>query len=137
MRLRRRPARRVDPVEAERDTLRSIVAEAVIRQDQAEALLAEIRDRRPLAEIAPRGGALVSRFVALRRALPVSLDPDVRHVNAILRMVFDHHALAVKCSVDLLALDWRSQPVVEQLERIDGLGAPAQWLETVRDELRG
>lgn len=116
--------------------LRRIVAEAVIRQDEAEALLADIRDREPLADLAPRGGRLVSRFVALRSDLPDFDDAALRRHVSVLEKVFDHHALMLSSSLDLLAVDWRSERMVEELEKIDGLGAPAQWLEAVRAELR-
>jgi hypothetical protein len=116
--------------------LRRIVAEAVIRQDEAEDLLADIRDREPLAALAPRGGQLVSRFVALRNDLPDFDDAALRRHVSVLEKVFDHHALMLTSSLDLLAVDWRSERMVEELEKIDGLGAPAQWLEAVRAELR-
>jgi hypothetical protein len=116
--------------------LRAIVAEAVIWQDEAEAVLAEIRDRRPLGDVAPRGGPLISRFVALACRLPESSDPEIRRHTSVLRMVFDHHALMLKSSMEMLAFDWRSEKIVEQIEKIDGLGAPATWLEAVREELR-
>ena len=115
--------------------LRAITAEAVILQDAAEDLLVAIRERRPLAELAPRGGPLVSRFLALRARLASSADPDVRRYTTVLRAVFDHHALVLSTSLDLLAVDWRSEAMVRQLEQIDGLGPPAQWLEDVRREL--
>lgn len=125
---------------AERDeawrTLRRIVAEAVIRQDEAEDLLTDIREREPLAALAPRGGRLVSRFVALRGELPSFDDLALRRHVSVLEKVFDHHALMLTSSLDLLAVDWRSERMVEELEKIDGLGAPAQWLEAVRAELR-
>jgi hypothetical protein len=116
--------------------LRAIVAEAVIWQDEAEAVLADIRDREPLAEVAPRGGPLISRFVALACRLPESSDPEITRHTSVLRMVFDHHALMLKSSMEMLAFDWRSERIVEQIEKIDGLGAPATWLEAVREELR-
>jgi hypothetical protein len=116
--------------------LRRIAAEAVIRQDEAEDLLADVREREPLAELAPRGGQLVSRFVALRAELPECDDPALRRHVSVLEKVFDHHALMLSSSLDLLAVDWRSERMVEELQKIDGLGAPAQWLEAVRAELR-
>jgi hypothetical protein len=121
--------------EQARAALRAIAAEAVIHQDAAEQLLADVRARLPLAELAPRGGHLASRFVALRRALPETDDPQLRRHVAVLRKVFDHHALMLSCSLELLSVDWRSERMVEELEKIDGLGAPAQWLEAVRAEL--
>jgi hypothetical protein len=116
--------------------LRRIAAEGIIRQDEAEDLLAAIHDREPLADLAPRGGRLVSRFVALRNDLPESDDPALRRHASVLQKVFDHHALMLSSSLDLLAVDWRSERMVEELQKIDGLGAPAQWLEAVRAELR-
>jgi hypothetical protein len=120
---------------AELRLLRRIAAEAVILQDDAERLLAEIRAREPLAELAPRGGRLTSRFVALARALPASSDPRVRQYVTRLREILDHHALMVTTSLDLLAVAWRSERLEEQVDRIAGLGRPAQWLEDVRAEL--
>jgi hypothetical protein len=116
--------------------LRRIAAEAIIRQDEAEDLLADIREREPLAQVAPRGGRLVSRFVALRGDLPDCDDPALRRHVSVLEKVFDHHAMMLSSSLDLLAVDWRSDRMVEELQKIDGLGVPAQWLEAVRAELR-
>jgi hypothetical protein len=115
--------------------LRRIAAEAVILQDDAEALLLEIRAREPLAELAPRGGRLTSRFVALAAALPTSRDPCVRQHAVRLREILDHHALMLSTSLDLLAVAWRSERLEEEVDRIAGLGRPARWLEDVRFEL--
>jgi hypothetical protein len=129
-------ARRVANREQAWEALRRVVAEAVIRQDEAEDLLADIRAREPLADLAPRGGRLVSRFVALRAELPECDDMALRRHVSVLEKVFDHHALMLTSSLDLLAVDWRSDRMVEELQKIDGLGAPAQWLEAVRAEVR-
>jgi hypothetical protein len=115
--------------------LRRIAAEAVILQDDAEALLQEIRAREPLAELAPRGGRLTSRFVALAAALPPSTDPCVRRLAAQLKEVLDHHALMLSTSLDLLAVCWRSERLEDEVDRIAGLGRPARWLEDIRLEL--
>jgi hypothetical protein len=115
--------------------LRRIAAEAVILQDAAEDLLLEIRAREPLADVAPRGGRLTSRFVALAQALPASGDPDVQHYCARMREVLDHHALMLSASLDLLAVAWRSERLEDELDQIAGLGRPAQWLDDLRHEL--
>jgi hypothetical protein len=115
--------------------LRRIAAEAVILQDDAEALLQEIRAREPLAELAPRGGRLTSRFVTLATALPRSSDPCVRRIAARLQEVLDHHALMLSASLDLLAVSWRSERLEDEVDRIAGLGRPARWLEDIRLEL--
>ena len=115
--------------------LRAIVAEAVIWQDAAEEVLAAISRREPLCELAPRGGPLIRRFCALRARLPESTDPEIRRITDVLGPVFDHHALMLSSSLDMLAVDWRSERIRDELERIDGLGAPAARLESVRAQL--
>jgi hypothetical protein len=115
--------------------LRRIVAEALILQDAAEERLIELRDERNLAEVAPPIGDLVGRLVALREALPSCGDPAMdRHTDA-LRTILDHHVLMLDSSLALLAAEWRSERLGEQLDRIDGLGPPARRLERVRAEI--
>jgi hypothetical protein len=111
--------------------LRRIAAEALIRQDEAAVLLAEIRARGRLAELAPRGGTVVTRFVLLSEALPNPTEQDLRGLAERLRCVLDHHAMLISSALDLLAVDGRSESIAEQLDRLDGLGAPAEWLEAV------
>ncbi len=115
--------------------MRRIAAEAVILQDDAEALLRDVRAREPLAELAPRGGRLTSRFLALAAALPRSSDPCVREHAQRLHEVLDHHALMLSSSLDLLAVCWRSERLEDEVDRINGLGRPARWLEDIRFEL--
>jgi hypothetical protein len=121
--------------EADLSRLTRIVAEAVIRQDEAEELLRDIRDRGPLASLAPRGGRLTSRFCALSAALPSSRDPLIQSYCARLREVFEHHALMLSASLDLLAVAWRSERLEDELDRIAGLGRPARQLEDLRMDL--
>jgi hypothetical protein len=116
-------------------TLSRIAAEAVILQDEAEQLLREVRDREPLAVLAPRGGRLTSRFCALIVALPVSRDPLVRRYSERLREIFEHHALMLTSSLDLLAVAWRSERLEDELDRLAGLGRPARRLEDLRMDL--
>jgi len=123
------------PRDADLRTLTRIAAEAVILQDEAEQLLRDVHDRRPLAELAPRGGRLTSRFCALAAALPASRDPLICNYSARLREVFEHHALMLSSSLDLLAVAWRSERLEEQLDGIVGLGRPARRLEDLRMDL--
>ena len=115
--------------------LRAIVAEAVIWQDAANEVLSAISRREPLAELAPRGGPLIRHFCELKRRLPESDDPEIRRITDVLGPVLDHHALMLNSSLDMLAVDWRSERIVVELERIDGLGAPAARLDRIREEL--
>ena len=115
--------------------LRRIAADAVILQDEAAALMGDIRAREPLRETSRRGGRIVSRFVALAGALPVTPEPDLQRMVDRLRCILNHHAMLLSSSLDLLAVDWRSERMVEQLERLDGLGPPAEWLEAIRAQI--
>ena len=94
----------------------------MIWQDKAEELLIDISHREPLAELAPRGGPLIRRFCELRRRLPESNDPGIRRITDVLGPVFDHHALMLSSSLDLLAVVRRSARIVQELERIFGPG---------------
>ena len=113
----------------------AIVAEALILQDRAEELLVELRDERDLARVAPPCGSLIGRFVELCEALPSCGDPVMDRHTAVLRTILDHHVLMLDSSLALLAAEWRSERLGEQLDRIDGLGAPARRLEMVRAEI--
>src|SRR5512134_127456 len=96
--------------------LRAIVAEAVIWQDAANDVLAAVSRREPLAELAPRGGPLVRRFCELRTRLPESDDVELRQITEELGPLLDHHALMLSSSLDMLAVDWRSERIVDELE---------------------
>jgi hypothetical protein len=115
-----------------RARLLRIVAEAVVLQDKAVELLADIRTREPLAELAPRGGPLVRRFCELRDRLPESDDRELRRITEVVGPVLDHHALMLSSSLDMLAVDWRSERIVEE-----GLGAPAERLDGIYARLAG
>jgi hypothetical protein len=119
---------------AARDALRRFVDEAVLLQGLAEDILEGVRERRSLAELAPPGGALISRFVALRAALPEPADARLGRLARTVGETLDHHALVLSYSLDLLG-DLRPDRVREQIDRIDGLGAPARRLCALQDEL--
>jgi hypothetical protein len=118
------------------EELRRIVDEAVLLQGLTEDILEGIRQRRSLAELAPPGGALISRFCALRAAVPEAEDPRLRECAATLRETLDHHACMLSYSLDLLG-DLRPERVSDQIDRIDGLGTPAQRLRSLQEQLGG
>jgi hypothetical protein len=122
----------VDP----RVAMRRIAAEAVILQDQAEAVLRGARAREGLGFLAPRGGPLVRRFFSLRDLLPRSCqDPADDELRRQLDAILHHHALAVWVALDLLAYEWRSEKIGRQLDALDGLGEPAAHLDRLYAEL--
>jgi hypothetical protein len=115
-------------------SLRRIVDEAVLLQGLTEDILEGVRQRRSLSELAPPGGALISRFCALRAAVPDAEDPGLRACARTLRETLDHHARVLDYSLDLLG-DLRPERVSDQLDRIDGLGTPAERLRRLQDRL--
>jgi hypothetical protein len=126
------PGLRSDP----RAAMRRVAAEAVILQDDAEAVIRGARAREGLGFLAPRGGPLVRRFFGLRDLLPRACDDPAdeerrRQLDAILH----HHALAVWVAMDLLAYEWRSERIARQLDALDGLGTPAVQLDQLYAEL--
>jgi hypothetical protein len=122
--------------EAARAALHRIVERAVLMQDLAEDILAGVRERRSLAELARPGGALISGFIELRAAVPEPADPVLREAAGTLRETLDHHAVMLSCSLDLLG-DLRPERVSDQLDQIDGLGAPARRLCALQAQLGG
>ena len=122
----------VDP----RAAMRRIAAEAVILQDEAEAVVRGARAREGLGFLAPRGGPLVRRFFGLRDLFPKSCqDPADEEVRRQLDAILHHHALAVWVALDLLAYEWRSEKIGRQLDALDGLGEPAAHLDQLYAEL--
>jgi hypothetical protein len=119
-----------------REQLRRIVDEAVMLQGLAEDILVGVRARRSLAELAPPGGALVSRFVALRAELPdTAADPRLRDAARTVGETLDHHAMMVASSLHMLG-DLRPERVAYLIDTLDGLGPPAQRLCALQAELR-
>jgi hypothetical protein len=122
----------VDP----RRQLLAVTAEALILQDEAEAVLAGVRARQHMGVLAPRGGPLVHRFFCLRDRLPPHCDdPDAERLRACLDSILHHHAMMVSLALDLLASEWRSDRIANQVDAIDGLGEPGRRLEGVYAEL--
>lgn len=119
-----------------RVVMRRVAAEAVILQDEAEAVIRGARAREGLGFLAPRGGPLVRRFFALRDLLPRACDdPENEERRRQLDAILHHHALAVWVALDLLAYEWRSERISCQLDALDGLGAPAVRLDQLYTEL--
>ncbi len=116
--------------------LLALADEALELQRDGEDIMAEVRAEGSLGELSVRAGPLISRFEAMRRELPPCADDALlRSASEILDMVFANHALALHAGLDLLAVSWRSERMRDELHRLEGLGRPATWLETIRAEL--
>jgi hypothetical protein len=130
------PIGHADPPSNPRAAMRRIAAEAVILQDEAEAVVRGARAREGLGFLAPRGGPLIRRFFGLRDLLPgACADPADEEVRRQLDAILHHHALAVWVALDLLAYEWRSDRIGTQLDALDGLGEPAIHLDQLYAEL--
>jgi hypothetical protein len=132
------PASHPEPVpEDPCQTLLRVTSEALILQDDADAVLAGVRSRQHMGVLAPRAGPLVRRFFALRDLLPQRYDdPDAERSRALLDSILHHHALLLSMALDLLAYEWRSERIAEQVDALDGMGAPGLWLEELYAQLR-
>jgi hypothetical protein len=119
----------------ERRVLLALADEALELQRDGQQVMAEIAAEGPLDDLASRGGPLISRFEAMRRELPECADPILRSAAEVLDMVFANHALALHAALDMLAVSWRSERMRDELHRLEGLGRPAVWLQTIRAEL--
>lgn len=117
-------------------TLLAVTAEALILQDEAEAVVLGIRARQHMGLLAPRGGPLVRRFFCLRDRLPPHYDdPEAERLRASLDAILHHHAMLLSTAMDLLACEWRSERIARQVDALDGLGEPGRHLESVYAEL--
>lgn len=130
------PIGQADPPSSPRTAMRRIAAEAVILQDEAEAVVRGAQAREGLGFLAPRGGPLVRRFFSLRDLLPRACDdPSDEELRRQLDAILHHHALAVWVALDLLACEWRSDRIARQLDALDGLGEPAVQLDQLYAQL--
>lgn len=126
-----------EPPPPSRDVLKAITAEAVILQDKADEVLAAIGRGEHLGLVAPRGGPLVRRFLALRDQLPApGAEPQLAVLIGRLDTVLLHHAMQIATAMDFLAVDWRSEKMARYARSIRGLGAPARVLDDLYAELR-
>ena len=112
----------------ELEAMRKLAWEAVYRQGDVQEVLEQIRDDEPLHVLARRGGPIVSRFEEMRRELPDPDSDELRGWARELDELFAYHAMLLACSLDLLAVSWRSERLREQQARVGPLGPPGERL---------
>ena len=123
--------------QADISRLLRIAAEALILQDEAEAVLAAVRRHEHLGSVAPRAGPLVSRFFALRDALPARPPrPQLAQITSTLETVLQHHAMQVATALDFLAVEGGSERAHRQVETLGALGPAGVALEGAYRQLR-
>ena len=122
-------------VESARILLR-IVSEALILQDEAEAVLAAVARHDHLGMVAKRGGPVGRRFFALQEQLPGRYDdPDLDRIRAALHTILLHHGMQVATALEFLAVAGRSERLARQVSTWGTLVAPARVLEDLYREL--
>ncbi|HEX7300786.1 MAG TPA: hypothetical protein VF257_17435 [Solirubrobacteraceae bacterium] len=127
MRLRREHELPPPPaIDDDLGRLLRLAHEGLYWQDEVEDLLVAIRDGGDLGELARAGGPLISRYEAMRVEVRALRHPELRRYVSALDEVFAHHAMALHCALDLLAVSWRSERLREEQARLGDLGAQAE-----------
>ena len=137
--MRLHPDRPRPPQQAIDDDLGRLLRlaqEGLYWQDEVEDLLVAIRDDGDLGELARAGGPFVSRYEAMRGELRALGHPELRGYVSALDEVFAHHAMALHCALDLLAVSWRSERLREEQGRLGSLGAQSERLVRLTAEIR-
>jgi hypothetical protein len=83
----------------------------------------------------PRATELVQSFERLRGELPAVSDPALAELAAELDRLFNHHGRMLHHALRPLAANRRSAAVIRQLERLNGIGAPAHMLRQLAAQL--
>ena len=115
--------------------LRGIAHEALSRTDDLERLLQAVRDDEPLAEVAPEGGELVSRYFAMRRELLQVHAPALQPYVGALGEVLNYLGQLLYYAPDLLAVSWRSELLREQQSMVGTIGPQGERLRRIVCEL--
>jgi hypothetical protein len=113
-----------------------LAQEGLYWQDEVQELLVAIRDDGDLGDLARAGGPFISRYEAMRAELRALRLVDLRAYVSALDEVFAHHAMALHCALDLLAVSWRSERLREEQGRLGSLGAQAERLVALTAEIK-
>jgi len=113
-----------------------LAQEGLYWQDEVEDLLVAISNDGDLGQLARAGGPYISRYEAMRGELRALRHLDLRAYVSALDEVFAHHAMALHCALDLLAVSWRSERLREEQGRLGSLGAQAERLVALTAEIK-
>jgi hypothetical protein len=137
VRLHSAPAAPATPAyEDELERMLRLAQEGWYWQGEVEDLLIAIRDGGDLGDLARAGGPIISRYEAMRVELRALRHPALREDLVALDEVFANHAMVLNCALDLLAVSWRSERLLEEQGRLGGLGAQGERLTDLTARLK-
>jgi hypothetical protein len=131
-----RPPPAPPAIEDDLRQLSRLALEGLYWQDEVEDLLVWIRDDGDLGELARAGGPFISRYEAMRVELHAVRHLELQRYVSALDEVFAHHAMALHCALDLLAVSWRSERLRDEQARLGGLGGQAERLVALTREIK-
>jgi hypothetical protein len=137
VRLHRAPVAPATPAyEQELDRLLRLAQEGFYWQGEVEDLLIGIRDGGDLADLSRAGGPIISRYEAMRVELRTIRHPALRDDLTALDEIFANHAMLLNCALDLLAVSWRSERLLEEQGRLGGVGRQGERLAELTRRLK-
>jgi hypothetical protein len=124
------------PYEGELGRVLRLAQEGLYWQGDVEDLLIAIRDGGDLADLARAGGPIISRYEAMRVELQAFGHPALRDDLGALDEIFANHAMLLNCALDLLAVSWRSERLLEEQGRLGGVGPQGERLVELTGRLK-
>jgi hypothetical protein len=113
-----------------------LAQEGLYWQGDVEDLLIAIRDGGDLADLSRAGGPIISRYEAMRVELRAFGHPALRDDLRALDEIFANHAMLLNCALDLLAVSWRSERLLEEQGRLGGVGPQGERLAELTGRLK-
>jgi hypothetical protein len=124
------------PYEGELGRVLRLAQEGLYWQGDVEDLLIAIRDGGDLADLSRAGGPIISRYEAMRVELRAFGHPALHHDLGALDEIFANHAMLLNCALDLLAVSWRSERLLEEQGRLGGVGPQGERLAELTGRLK-
>jgi hypothetical protein len=124
------------PYEGELRRVLRLAQEGLYWQGEVEDLLLAIRDGGDLADLSRAGGPIISRYEAMRVELRGLGHPALRDDLGALDEIFANHAMLLNCALDLLAVSWRSERLLEEQGRLGGVGRQGERLAVLTARLK-
>ncbi|MFL5841104.1 MAG: hypothetical protein ACJ77Z_11715 [Thermoleophilaceae bacterium] len=112
-----------------------LARQGLLRAVEVETILYAIRNEERIAELAPRGGELVSSCLDMMEAANRVDGPELRLHAEALSQIFDFLAQHLYHALELLAYSWRSERLREEQHKLGPLGKPGERLRLVASDI--